>query len=99
EAKNSSNDGLSATPNDPNVKIATSIKNNRFLPYRSDNFPTIGVATAIPNVYSVIPHVPETADTLNDELIVVNAALMIPLSSAAMKTPTNNIIKPIFSCF
>src|SRR5699024_3447765 len=69
----------------------------------SDNFPTIGVAIAIPNVYSVIPHVPAVAVTSKDEFIVVNAALIIPLSRAAINTPTNNMTKPIlifesFSC-
>src|SRR5699024_12828227 len=87
---------LKATPKEPIVKITISIKNNFFLPYLSDNLPTIGVVIANPNVYSVIPHVQAVAETSKEELIVVKAALIIPLSKAAINTPINKTIKLIF---
>src|SRR5699024_6932017 len=92
--------GLIATSKDPIVKIITSIRKSFFLPYLSDNFPTIGVIIANPSVYKVMPHVPAVADTPKDELIVVKAALIIPLSNAAIKTPINKMIKlSFFVCF
>src|SRR5690625_7637819 len=41
-----------------------------------------------------MPHVPAVASILKDEFIVVRAALIIPLSKAAIKTPINNVINP-----
>src|SRR5699024_8703088 len=72
-------------------------KNSFFLPYRSDNLPAIGVITANPNVYKVIPQVPVDAQTPNEEFIVVSAALIMPLSNAAINTPIIKIIKLIFN--
>src|SRR5690625_7868634 len=70
------------------------MKNSFLRPLRSNNLPTIGVAIAIPNLYKVMPHVPAVASILKDEFIVVRAALIIPLSKAAIKTPINNVINP-----